>query len=109
MLFRSISSTTLFSPVLRAPATSYELLLSFRLQDQSRLIAEISQDLRRIRNWCFDSQLLLNPNKTKLLVCDSKRGVAKARNFKLSFLGKHYSSGGCQRPWCRTSGYKFNL
>lgn len=65
-----------------------KLLLSFRLQDQSRLIAEISQDLRRIRNWCFDNQLLLNPKKTKLLVCGSKRGVAKARNFKLSFLGK---------------------
>ena len=65
-----------------------KLLLSFRLQDQSRLIAEISQDLRRIRNWCFDNQLLLNPKKTKLLVCGSKRGVAKARNFKLPFLGK---------------------
>ena len=29
-----------------------------------------------------------NPDKTKLLVCGSKHGVAKTRNFKLSFLGK---------------------
>ena len=28
------------------------------------------------------------PDKTKLLVCGSRHGVAKTRNFKLSFLGK---------------------
>ena len=65
-----------------------KLLLSFRLQDQSRIVTEINQDLTRIRNWCFDNQLLLNPGKTKLLVCGSKHGMAKTRNFKLSFLGK---------------------
>ena len=65
-----------------------KLLLSFRLQDQSRILAEIIQDLTRRRNWCFDNQLLLNPDKTKLLVCGSKRGVAKARKYKLSFLRK---------------------
>ena len=65
-----------------------KLLLSFRFQDQSRIVAEINQDHTRIRNWCFDNQLLLNPDKTKLLVCGSKRGFAKAHNFKLSFLGK---------------------
>ena len=65
-----------------------KLLLSFRLQDQSRIVAEINQDLTRIRNWCFDNQLLLNPDKTRLLVCGSKHGVSMTRNFKLSFLGK---------------------
>jgi len=64
------------------------LLLSFRLQDQSCIVAEINQDLIRIRNWCFDNQLLLNPDKTKFLVCGSKLGVTKTRNFKLLFLGK---------------------
>ena len=62
-----------------------KLLLSFRLQDQSCIVAEINQDLTRIRNWCFDNQLLLNPDKTKLLVCGSKHGVANTRNFKVSF------------------------
>jgi len=65
-----------------------KLLLSFRLKDRSRIVAEINQDLTRIRNWCFDNQLLLNPDKTKLLLCGSKLGVAKNRNFKLSFLAK---------------------
>ena len=64
------------------------LLLSFRLQGQSRIVAEVNQDITRIRNWCFDNQLLLNLHNTKLLVCGSKLGVAKTRNFKFSFLGK---------------------
>ena len=71
--------------------TLTKLLLSVRrLQDQSRIVAEINQDLMRIRrNWCFDNQLPLNPAKTKLLACGSKVGVAKTRNFtKLSLLGK---------------------
>ena len=63
-----------------------KLLLFFRLQDQSHIVAEINQDLTRIRNWCFNNQLLLNPDKTK--VCGSKHGVSMTRNFKLSFLGK---------------------
>ena len=64
------------------------LLLSFRLQGQSRIVAEINQDITRIRNWCLDNQLLLNPHNTKLLVCGSKLGVAKTRNFKFLLLGK---------------------
>ena len=63
-----------------------KLLLSFRLQDQSRIVAEINQDLTRICNWRFDNQLLLNPDKTKVLVCGSKHGGSKTLNFKLSFL-----------------------
>ena len=65
-----------------------KLLLSFPLQVKLRVVAEINQELKRVRNWCFDNQLLLNPDKTKLQVCGSKLGVAKTRNFKPSFLGK---------------------
>ena len=65
-----------------------KLLLSVQLQDQSRIVAEINQDLTRIRNWCFDNQLMLNPNKTKLLVCGSNQMAAKTGNFQLSLLGK---------------------
>ena len=67
-----------------------KLFLSFQLQDQSQspIITEINQDLATIRNWCFDNQLLLNPDKTKLLVCGSKHMAAKIVNFQLSLLGK---------------------
>ena len=62
--------------------------MSFRLQDQSRIVAQINQELTKIRTWFFDNQLLLNPDKTKLLVCGSKLGAAKTRNVKLLLLGK---------------------
>ena len=51
-------------------------------------MTEKNRDLARIRNWCFDNQLLLNPHKTKLLVCGSKQMAAKIVNFQLSLLGK---------------------
>ena len=65
-----------------------QLLLSFQLQDQSHILAEINRGLVRRCNWCFDNQLLLNPKKTKLLVCDSKQMAATINNFQLSLLGK---------------------
>ena len=65
-----------------------KLLLSFQSQDQSQVVTEINRDLARICNWCFNNQLLLNPDKTKLLVCGSKQMAAKIDNIQLSLLGK---------------------
>ena len=59
-------------------------LLTFQPQDQSQVVTEINRDLARICNWCFDNQLLLNPDKTKLLVCGSKQMAAKIDNVQLS-------------------------
>ena len=60
-----------------------KLLLSFQSQDQSQVVTEINRDLARICN-----QLLLNPDKMKLLVCGSKQMAAKIDNIQLSLLGK---------------------
>ena len=65
-----------------------KLLLSFQPQDHSQVVTEINRDLARICNWCFDNQLLLNPDKTKLLVCGSKQMAAKIDNVQLSLIGK---------------------
>ena len=65
-----------------------KLLLSFQRQDQSQVVTEINRDLARICNWCFNNQLLLNPDKTKLLVCGSKQMAAEIDNVQLSLLGK---------------------
>ena len=65
-----------------------KLLLSFQPQDQSQVVTEINRDLARICNWCFDNQLLLNPDKTKLLVCGSKQMATKIDNVMLSLIGK---------------------
>ncbi|KAL9977843.1 hypothetical protein ACROYT_G015295 [Oculina patagonica] len=58
------------------------------IQDQSQVATEINRDLARICNWWFDNQLLLNPDKTKLLFCDSKQMVAKIDKIQLWLLGK---------------------
>ncbi|CAB4032146.1 Hypothetical predicted protein, partial [Paramuricea clavata] len=65
-----------------------KLLMSFSLQHQQRAVSEINQDLLRIRNWCFDNKLLLNPEKTKAMICGSRQMRAKLPNFRLSLLGK---------------------
>ncbi|CAB3980803.1 Hypothetical predicted protein [Paramuricea clavata] len=65
-----------------------KLLMSFSLQHQQRAVSEINQDLLRIRNWCFDNKLLLNPGKTKAMICGSRQMRAKLPNFRLSLLGK---------------------
>ena len=44
--------------------------------------------LLSIRNWCFDNQLLLNPNKTKLVIFGSRQMTAKVSDFRLFLLGK---------------------
>jgi len=63
-----------------------KLLLSFQPQDQSQVVTEIDRDLARICNWCFNNQLLLNPDKTKLLVCGSKQMPLRSITSSFRFL-----------------------
>ena len=50
---------------------------------------DLCQDSSRsIRNWCFDNQLLLNPDKTKLVIFGSRQMTAKVSDFRLFLLGK---------------------
>ena len=65
-----------------------KLLLSFSVNDPTQAIAGVNSDLQRIRNWCFDNCLMLNPDKTKLMVFGSRRMSSKLPDFKLSLLGK---------------------
>ena len=48
----------------------------------------INADLQRIRDWCSENYLLLNPDKTKLMVFGSHQMICKLLSFTLSFLGK---------------------
>ena len=48
----------------------------------------IMTDLHLIRNWCFDNCLLLNPEKTKLMLFGSRPMNHRLSDFKLSLLGK---------------------
>jgi len=49
---------------------------------------QINQDLLKIRNWCFNNQLLLNPDKTKLMFFRSRQNIAKVNDDSNLFLFK---------------------
>lgn len=65
-----------------------KLLLSFSANDSAQAIERVNSDLQRIRDWCFDNCLMLNPEKTKLMVFGSRRMSLKLPDSKLSLLGK---------------------
>ena len=65
-----------------------KLLLYFRINDSIIALTDLNEDLIRMRNWCFDNLLLLNPGKTKLTVYGRLQMLAKLPDFRLSLLGK---------------------
>ena len=61
-----------------------KLILNFNLQDQANAIAKLNEDLRRICNWTFRNELLINPDKTKLIIFGSRAMVRKAHDFRVT-------------------------
>ena len=51
-------------------------------------MAAMNDDLIKLRNWCFNNRLLLNPDKTKLIVYGSRQMISKRQDFRLTLLGK---------------------
>ena len=45
-------------------------------------------DLFRFRDWCFDNRLLINPEKTKLILYGSRQTTERLPQSHLSLLGK---------------------
>ena len=41
----------------------------------------VNDDLIKLRNWCFENRLLLNPDKTKLIVYESRKMISKLQDF----------------------------
>ena len=64
------------------------MYLSFNVKDKDISITDLQQDLASIRNWCFNNSLLINPDKTKLIVFGTKQMLSRLDDFKLSLLGK---------------------
>ena len=50
-----------------------KLLISFNLKQKTPTIAHIEEDLFNVSKWCCQNYLLLNPDKTKLLVLEADR------------------------------------
>jgi len=64
-----------------------KLHISFSVQDWANTILDIDDDLLRIRNWCFDNYLLLNLDKTKLMIYGSRQLLSKLPDVRLSLMG----------------------
>ena len=82
--------------------------VSFNLHDSQRIVQQMNEDLLQVRNWCFGNQLLLNPDKTKLIVFVSRQMTYKLREFNLSLLGKDILSAIRERSW-RDFGSELNI
>ena len=65
-----------------------KLQISFKLQDCPNAVIDLNDDLLLIRNWCFDNLLLLNADKTKLMVFGSRQLTSKLPDFRITLLGK---------------------
>ena len=49
-----------------------KLFLTFSMKDIKQTIIKLENDLRSVAKWCFEHQLLINPNKTKFLLIGSR-------------------------------------
>ena len=58
------------------------------MRDCPTAMNDLNSDLLLIRNCCFNNFLLLNPDKTKLMVFGSRQLLAKLSDFNISLLGK---------------------
>ena len=56
-----------------------KLYMSFQPHDSA-----LNEDLVSTRNWCFENGLLLNPDKTKLIIYGSREMTAKIPEFRLT-------------------------
>ena len=65
-----------------------KLYMSFQPHDSGNIVAALNEDLVSMRNWCFENGLLLNPDKTKLIIYGSRQMTAKIPEFRLTLLGK---------------------
>ena len=65
-----------------------KLYISFPVHDWAKSVTDLNADLLNIRNWCFNNRLLLNPDKTKLIVYRSRQRLLNLPDIHLSLLGK---------------------
>ena len=65
-----------------------KLYTSFPVQQCELAVTDVNEDLRKIRDWCFDNRFLLNASKTKLILFGSRQMIAKIPDFRLILFGK---------------------
>ena len=65
------------------------LYLSFPVAEASNMIQQINKDFKKIASWCCYNSLLINPEKTKLLVLGTRQMLQRLpAGFHVTLLGK---------------------
>ena len=65
-----------------------KLQISSKLQNKDIAVAEMNEDLREVCNWCFRNYLLLNPDKSKLMVFGTRNMLPKLQDIIFFFVGE---------------------
>lgn len=50
-----------------------KLQISFKLQNKDIAVAKMNEDLRKVCNWCFRNYLVLNPDKSIIMVFGTRK------------------------------------
>ena len=67
----------------------WKLYISFPVKDIDIVAGQLTEDLRRIAAWCCANNLLINPDKTKLLLLGTRQMLRKIPDdIHVTLLGK---------------------
>ena len=66
-----------------------KLYVSFLVNDLDSAIDQINKDLDQLCCWCCGNSLLINPEKTKVLVLGTRQRLQQLPNFSIKHLSKH--------------------
>ena len=74
---------------LKSYVNDSKLFLSFPVEKADTAAAQLTHDLREVTAWCCSNSLLINPDKTKLLLLGTPQMLANIpNNFEVTPLGK---------------------
>ena len=75
-----------------------KLYLSFPVKDATVVVQLINEDLAKIATWCCYNGLLINPDKTKLLVMGNRQmRLRLPKDFHVTLLGKEVTPSNSAR------------
>ena len=66
-----------------------KVYLSCSSNEIDSCLAKVSEDLRIIASWCCTNKLLINPDKTKLIIFGTKQLLSGVPDIRVPFLGQH--------------------
>lgn len=81
-----------------------KIFLSFSINEMEEALSLLSCDLRKVAEWCCANYLLINPEKTKLIIFGKRQLLAPLGDVTIPFLGKELSP----LPSCMDLGIIFD-